>query len=176
MKLDVEEIENARDKVFQEFRAGNTLHADESGLVEFHGERYNIMGADYFMADIFKMLKEDYEEETPSILQSAGVRYGKKLVEAFEDQSGQERFGGFLGLLSFLGYSKPEVEEQKVIFPSSPTAEEYRKKNQDKQTTCYMLKGMLIGASLQIGDVTNFEETRCRANGDEGCVFEIKGE
>lgn len=174
MKIDIETVEKARDNTFESLRKENKLHADDSRLVEIHGERYNIMGADYFMADIFKMLREEYKEETPSILQSAGLRYGKKLVDTFEDESGQKQFGNFLGLLGFLGYSTPEVEEDKVIFLSSPTAEEYNKKNSDNQKTCYMLKGMLMGASMQIGEVTNFEETHCKANGDEKCVFEMK--
>lgn len=176
MNLDIKKVGNARDEVFEELKTQNKLHADESGLVEIEGERYNIMGADYFMADIFKMLREEYEEETPSILQSAGLRYGKKLVNTFEDKSGQKQFGSFLGLLGFLGYSKPEIKEDKVVFPSSPTAEEYKKRNQDTQKTCYMLKGMLIGASMQLESITKFEETQCKADGDEKCVFKIKGE
>ena len=42
-------------------------------------------------------------------------------------------FGNFLALLQFLGYSKINVEEDKIIVESSPTAEEHLKADYEEK-------------------------------------------
>ncbi|MDY6778121.1 MAG: hypothetical protein SVU32_05610, partial [Candidatus Nanohaloarchaea archaeon] len=130
MRLDTTVIEEHRDQTFRRLRSEEDLGGDEQGRVSLMGERFNIMGADYFMASILEMLSELYGQGAGGILRETGESYGDDLLALCEhDGEGDafsQCFGQFLGALAFLGYSKPEVEEDGVRFPSSPTAEEYR--------------------------------------------------
>lgn len=174
MNLDVETVEEARDAFFAEMRETETMEGDPSGEVSLLGHRFNIMGADYFMADIYHMLLDTFGEEAGGILQSTGIKYGEDLMALTGDAPFDRAFGRLLGLLGFLGYSKPRVEETAVVFPASPTAVEYTEKGYEERATCYFLAGILTGgATTRRDDLIRFEETACRADGDDSCWFEL---
>lgn len=170
--LDTDTVAAARDATFDDLK-DERLEGDENGRAELLGERFNIMGADYFMSDIYSVLLDDFGEEAGGILQSTGIGYGedlKNLVDSDEDWN--TVFGRVLGLLGYLGYSTPDVEEDRVIFPSSPTAEEWNKAGNGDRKVCHFLTGILTGAASSAQDgIVQFEEERCLADGDEACVF-----
>lgn len=172
MDLDVETVEAARDAFFEELRGRETMDGDPTGEVSLLGHRFNIMGADYFMADIYHMLLDTFGEEAGGILQSTGIKYGEDLAGLVGDRPFDEAFGRLLGLLAFLGYSKPSVSTEAVVFPSSPTAVEYAEKGYEARATCYFLGGILTGgATTRKGGLIRFEETVCRAKEGRHCRF-----
>ncbi len=172
MELDAGTVEQVRDAQFAALRDGEAMAADADGTLEMDGERFNIMGADYFMAGIFHALTEVHGEGAGGILRQSGRSYGADLFGMVEGD-GQDAFGRFLGLLQFLGYSEPAVDTGTVTVPASPTAVEYRRADHAPRPTCYFLAGMLTGAVQQLDADAQFVEERCRADGDDACVFRL---
>ncbi|MFQ3308468.1 MAG: putative hydrocarbon binding protein [Candidatus Nanohaloarchaea archaeon] len=170
---DLDKIREYRDKEFDKLKSQNNFEGDEDGEIRLEPQRYNIMGADYFMSEMLEMLSGVMGTGATGIIRSTGESYGDDLKESLEFKSkGSEDFGRFLGLLKRLGYSEPQINEGSIVVPSSPTAVEHRKTEYDEQKTCYFLAGILTsGAELLDQDIT-FSEIECRANGDEKCVFE----
>lgn len=175
--MDRETIREQRDATFDELRKTESMEGNEEGTVSMKGERFNIMGADYFMADILDMLSDTYGRGAGGILKETGVKYGKDLLDILEPSDDFEKgFGSLLGLLKFLGYSSPKIEGDKIIIPSSPTAVEYINKGYEQRRTCYFLTGILSGAAEKLGHDGRFIEEQCRANGHDNCIFILKGD
>lgn len=173
--MDTDRITAERDATFRRLDETEELVGDPDGTLTVQGERFNIMGSDYFMADIFKMLKDLYGQGSGGILRQTGISYGTDLTEFIEQGDGIETdIGRLLGLLAFLGYSKGRVEDEDIIVPSSPTAEEYRRADHGEDRTCYFLAGILTGALQDLGHAITVTETACRAAGDDVCRFELE--
>lgn len=178
VELDTERINTAIQQSFTSFQQDKKMSGDKQGNILFRDERFNIMGGDYFMADIFHMLSDIHGQGAGGILHHTGTTYGHDLLTLVDSDDPVAQFGQFLGLLAFLGYSLPHVEKDAVIFPSAPTAEEYRKKTYDPQKTCYFLAGMLSGATNKLfpEEKIRFIEDSCRASGDEVCQFTLQSQ
>jgi len=174
--MDSDAIHAERDRYFNELRDTEEMVGDPDGTLTFQGERFNIMGADYFMADIFHMLQDLYGQGSGGILQQTGKSYGEDLVSFIDAEDGDEAVGQFLGLLAFLGYSEPRLEDGELIVPSSPTAEEYAPKDHEPTKTCYFLAGILSGGLEELGQPHQVSEEACLADGDEHCRFSISEE
>lgn len=159
---------------FAALRESGDIAGDHDGNIRFHGERFNIMGADYFMADFYQSLADIYGEGAGGILKTTGEGYGEDLVAltATSDDT-DAAFGQLLGFLAFLGYSTPTVHEDRVVFPDTPTAAEHRKTNSSPQQVCYFLAGILTGSLQKLGIDKQFVETACRGNGADRCAFEL---
>lgn len=171
--MDIEQIHAERDQYFNELQDTEEMVGDQDGTLTFQGERFNIMGADYFMADIFHMLQDLYGQGSGGILQQTGKSYGEDLVSFIDADEGDEAIGQLLGLLAFLGYSKPRFEDGDIIVPSSPTAEEHLQKDHEPAKTCYFLAGIIGGALEDIGQPHQVSEEACKADNDEHCRFSI---
>jgi len=172
VELDAGTVAAARDAQFAALQDEEAMAADADGTLEMGGERFNIMGADYFMAGIFHALTAVHGEGAGGILRQSGRGYGEDLF-GMVDGTDQAAFGRFLGLLQFLGYSRPAVEAETVTVPASPTAVEYRRADHAPRPTCYFLAGMLTGAAQEVDADAQFVEERCRADGDDACVFRL---
>lgn len=170
--LDTDTVATARDATFADLK-DERLEGDENGRAELLGERFNIMGADYFMSDIYSVLLDDFGEEAGGILQSTGIGYGEDLSNLVEpDEDWNVVFGRVLGLMKYLGYSAPSVEEDRVVLPASPTAEEWNRAGNGDRKVCHFVAGVLTGAASAAQDgILQFEEERCLADGDDECVF-----
>lgn len=168
--MEIEEIDNSDvKKAFRRFKEQEDYKGDENGRVDILGERFNIMGSEYFMSDILETLSELYGAGSGGILRNTGDGYGKDIVEMLD----RPDFGEFLGFLAALGYSLPRVEDESIVFPSSPTAVAHAKEEDyDEKNVCYFLAGMLTGAAQELVDnEIEFREESCRAEGAEECVF-----
>lgn len=171
--MNPEEVNNFKENHFWRIRVSEKFEGDEDGDIQYGGKRFNIMGADYFMSDIIESLSELYAGAAGGIIRETGQEYGKELLEVIDDNEQDEMFGNYLALLQFLGYSNIQVEEDKIIVESSPTAEEHLKADYEEKRACYFLTGMLSGAYQKIySSEQQFTETRCKAAGDDRCVFE----
>lgn len=170
---DIDTIEEYKNKEFRKLKGENDFEGDEDGNIVLEPQRYNIMGADYFMSEMLEMLSDVMGTGATGIIRRTGESYGDDLKESLEfEEKGPEDFGRFLGLLKRLGYSDPEAEEDKIIIPSSPTAEEHLKTNHEDQKTCYFLAGILTSGAELLDEDINFTEVKCRADGEDKCVFE----
>ncbi|MFB6208165.1 MAG: V4R domain-containing protein [Candidatus Nanohaloarchaea archaeon] len=176
MKLETDIIEQEKQKTFTELRDNEDLSGDENGRVDVLDHRFNIMGADYFMAEILEMLAEVYGEGAGGILNNTGRGYAEDLVDLLQvSQDSQQAFGQYLGMLKFLGYSDIHVEEDGIIVPSSPTAESHLEQDHEEKKTCYFLTGMFAGGLEYLFDEEVLvQEESCKAAGDSECVFRIK--
>jgi predicted hydrocarbon binding protein len=173
--IDPETVQQHKDTTFNQLQQDETMRGDEDGNLTLKGERFNIMGADYFMADILDLLAETYGSGAGGILRETGEEYGQDLLDLLDTGNDlEEALGGLLGLLRFLGYSDPHVNNDSIEFPSSPTAVEHLKKDYDSRRTCYFLSGILTGAAQQTDTPVRFVEEQCRADGDETCLFRIQ--
>jgi len=173
--IDPETVRQHKDQTFNQLQHNETMRGDEDGELTLKGERFNIMGADYFMADILDLLAETYGSGAGGILRETGEEYGNDLLDILDTSEDlDEALGDILGLLRFLGYSDPKVKTDSIGFPSSPTAVEHLKKEYDKRRTCYFLSGILTGAAQQTDTPVRFVEEQCRADGDESCIFHIQ--
>ena len=173
--MNSEDVNEARKNYFWRIRVSEKFEGDEDGKIEFEGKRFNIMGADYFMSGIIESLSELYAGAAGGIIRETGEEYGQELLEIVDDAEkaeGDERFGNFLGLLQFLGYSEITVEEDSIKVKSSPTAEEHLKTDNDRKKVCYFLAGILSGGYQEVySSEANFSEEKCKADGDDECVF-----
>ncbi|MFB6204603.1 MAG: V4R domain-containing protein [Candidatus Nanohaloarchaea archaeon] len=176
MKLEPELVEQEKQSAFTELRENEDLTGDFDGNVEVMDHRFNIMGSDYFMAEILEMLAEVYGEGAGGILNNTGRGYAEDLVDLLQvSQDPQQAFGQYLGLLKFLGYSDIMVEEDGLIVPSSPTAESHLQEDHEEKKTCYFLTGMFAGGLEYLFDEeVVVHEEKCKAAGDPECVFRIK--
>ncbi|MDY6771095.1 MAG: V4R domain-containing protein [Candidatus Nanohaloarchaea archaeon] len=173
--MEAETIEQYKDETFRNLKKNESMHGDENGNVTLKDSRFNIMGADYFMSDILHMLSQTYGSGAGGILRETGEDYGQDLLDIMNaGENFNEAFGTLLGLLKFLGYSDPQINDDKIVFPSSPTAVEHLKKDYEQKRTCYFLTGVLSGAAKQLDEGIRFIEEECRANGDENCTFRVK--
>lgn len=169
----VDTIEEYKNKEFEKLLEENNFEGDEDGNIILEPQRYNIMGSDYFMSEMLEMLSGVMGTGATGIIRRTGISYGEDLKESLDFvHQGPEDFGRFLGLLKRLGYSDPKVEEDKIVIPSSPTAEEHLKTDHEEQKTCYFLAGILTSGGELLEEDVDFTEVKCRANGDEKCVFE----
>lgn len=173
MDLDPDTIKKAREDEFKHLKKTENMEGDSEGRVELAGERFNIMGADYFMAEIYESLSDLYGSGAGGILFNTGIEYGKDLLELVRDgDTPEESFGRFLGLLQFLGYSAPRIEDGRLVVPSSPTAESHLQTDNEKTKVCYFLAGILTGAAQEtLDDGLSIRENYCKAEGDTKCIF-----
>lgn len=170
---DVESIRKFKEEEFQNLVEQNKFEGDEEGNIELGPQRYNIMGADYFMAEMLEMMSDVMGTGATGIARRTGKSYGDDLKESLGfNEKGPEDFGRFLGLLKRLGYSDPQIEEGRIIFPSSPTAEEHIDSEHEEKKTCYFLSGILDSGAELLETEENFTEVKCKADGAEHCVFE----
>lgn len=172
--------ENIRDKInerFEHLKNDHDVAADNKGNAYIGGHRFNIMGADYFMADIFHNLMEIYGEGAGAILKNTGQKYGDRIHGVFEtSEKKEEAIGHDLGLLKYLGYSNMTYEGDTIEVESSPTAESYSRKYDKETKTCYFLSGIFQSFLRKHNDQIAVQEVKCRANGSETCIFEIERE
>lgn len=165
-------IQEFKEKEFHKLVEENKFEGDEEGNIELGPQRYNIMGADYFMAEMLEMMSEVMGTGATGIARRTGKSYGDDLKESLNfEEKGPEDFGRFLGLLKRLGYSDPQIEEDRIVFPSSPTAEEHIDSEHEEKKTCYFLSGILDSGAELLDSEENFTEVKCKAEGAENCVF-----
>jgi predicted hydrocarbon binding protein len=173
--LDPEEVNEACENFFWRLRVSEKFEGDEEGKIKYSGKRFNLMGADYFMSEIIENLSELYAGAAGGIVRETGQGYGRELLETVKEGQGDERFGYFLGLLQFLGYSKITAGEREITVSSSPTAEEHLKTDHQEKKVCFFLSGVLGGAYYDIYDEdVEVVEEECRADGAEKCRFVIR--
>ncbi|MFB6114788.1 MAG: V4R domain-containing protein, partial [Candidatus Nanohalobium sp.] len=173
--MNPEEVNNQKEDFFWRVRVSQNFEGDEDGRIEYRGKRFNVMGSDYFMSGIIESLSEIYAGASGGIIRETGIGYGKELLELIDEGEGDERFGNFLGFLQFLGYSEITVKEESIEVESSPTAEEHLKEDYEQKKTCYFLAGILTGAVQSIYNLdVNYVEEKCKADGDNECVFKRK--
>lgn len=171
--MNPEEVNNFKENHFWRMRVSEKFEGDEKGDIRYGGKRFNIMGGDYFMSDIIESLSQLYAGAAGGIIRETGQEYGKELLEVIDENEEDEMFGNFLALLQFLGYSKINIDEDRIIVESSPTAEEHLKADYEEKKACYFLGGILSGAYQRIySEERHFTETSCKAAGDDKCVFE----
>lgn len=170
-----DKVNEFKENFFWQIRVSETFEGDENGRIEYKGKRFNIMGADYFMSGIIESLYDLYADASGGIIHETGEEYGKELLEIIDEEEEDKKFGGFLGFLKFMGYSDIEASKGGFKVSSSPTAEEHLKTDQDNKKTCYFLAGMLTGAVQRVYDVdVEYTEMKCKADGDDICLFEKK--
>lgn len=174
--LNPEKVNDACENYFWRIRVGEKLEGDENGDINYSGKRFNLMGVDYFMAEIIESLSELYAGAAGGIIRETGHDYGRELLEAVGGaEEPDERFGNFLAFLQFLGYSEITAGDQKLLVSSSPTAEEHLKTDHDRKKVCFFLSGIFTGAYKDIyGEEVEVVEGKCKAEGAERCIFEIK--
>jgi len=173
--MNPEKVNDLKENYFWEIRVSEKFEGDENGKINYEGKRFNIMGADYFMSDIMESLPELYSGAAGGIIRETGQEYGKELLEVIDEKEEDDMFANFLALLQFMGYSKITVEEEQIAVKSSPTAEEHLKADYEEKKVCYFLTGMLTGAYQRVySSDRQFTETKCKAAGDEKCVFQKK--
>lgn len=180
--MNPEDVNEARENYFWRVRVSEKFEGDEDGKIEFEGKRFNLMGADYFMSEIIESLSELYAGAAGGIIRETGEEYGKELLEVIDDAEkaeGDEKFGRFIGFLQFLGYSEITVEKDSIRVESSPTAEEHLKEDHEDKKVCFFLSGILSGGYQEVySSEANFTEEKCKADGNEECVFvktEVEG-
>lgn len=171
----IDTIREYKEKEFKKLRRENKFQGDEDGNIVLGPQRYNIMGADYFMAEMLEMMSDVMGTGATGIARRTGKSYGNDLKESLDfEEKGPEDFGRFLGLLKRLGYSDPQVEEDSIVIPSSPTAEQHIESDHDEKKTCYFLAGILASGAELLDSEEDFTEEKCKANGDDECVFKSK--
>lgn len=166
-----------KERRFEALQQEQDFHGDENGDIILGPQRFNIMGAEYFMGEILSTLSDIYGQGAGGILRKTGNTYGHDLLEVLDtDQKPQQVIGDLFGLLAFLGYSDITVEDETtIIVSSSPTAVAYTRTNEEQRKTCYFLSGILEGAVQLIDEDYAIEETHCRADGDDHCRFSLAG-
>lgn len=167
--FDEEKVNSVLDERFEQLKRNEDTVADKEGIVTIEGERYNIMGAEYFMARMLEMLEEIYGQGAGGIIQNAGEEYGKELSPD-EVEDPQRAFGRILGHLKFLGYGHIYVEDDQVVLEDSPTAENY---SGDSVRSCYFVSGVLTAATREIfeDDEVILDEEKCKTGESERCHF-----
>lgn len=180
--MNPEDVNEACENYFWRVRVSENFEGDEKGKIEFEGKRFNLMGADYFMSGIIESLSELYAGAAGGIIRETGEEYGKEILEIVDDAEqaeGDERFGNFLGILQFLGYSQITAEKDRIRVKSSPTAEEHSEADYEEKKVCFFLAGILSGGYQEVySSEANFSEEKCKADGDDECVFvktEVQG-
>lgn len=167
-------INTVKDRRFEVLRKEQDFHGDEDGEIILGPQRFNIMGSEYFMAEMLASLSEIYGEGAGGIIRKTGITYGDDLLEVLDtDQEPQQIIGDLFGLLKFLGYSDIHLDGDTIIVPSSPTAVAYRKHHDEQRKTCYFLSGILKAAIGLLDEEGRVEETACIADGDDQCRFEL---
>ncbi len=151
-------------------------HGDENGNFTVNGKRIMLLGADYFMAQILKTLKEYTGPSAGAVLYNIGVEIGKEYFSEHvkEDEDKETSLGKFLGFLMFSGYSEITISENKIFIASSPTAFMTKKLGLGAHKSCYYIAGVLAGfLSKLFGKHIDIREIKCLAEGNEKCEFEI---
>lgn len=177
VNLDKETINMVKDRRFKVLRNEEEFYGDEDGKIILGPQRFNIMGAEYFMADILSTLGDIYGQGAGGILRKTGMTYGNDLLDVIDtDQDTTQIIGDLFGLLAFLGYSNIHVEDDDtVVVPSSPTADSFKDMYDDEMKACYFLAGILTAAVRLIDEDYTMTETACQADGDDVCRFMISG-
>lgn len=172
--------QNVRDRIAQRFESLKQDHdvaADEKGNAYIGDHRFNIMGADYFMADILHNLMEIYGEGAGAILKNTGQKYGDRIHGVLDGaDDAEEELGYDLGLLKYLGYSEIDYREDTIEVSRSPTAVSYNRKHDKDTKTCYFLSGVFQSFLRNLDSEIAVQEVKCRADGSETCIFEIERE
>ncbi len=175
MEFDTKKIEKIRDGEFKRL-VGLKAHGDTNGNFIVNGKRLVLMGADYFMAEVLKILKEYVGPTGGGILYNIGVEAGKEYFKAHhvEGESVEDTIGKFFGFLMYSGYSKITFDGEKIIVPSSPTADMWSKNIGEKTKTCYYLSGLFAGFLSELfKKQLDVREVKCMAAGHDRCEFEI---
>ncbi len=170
----VREFRNAEFKRLIQLKA----HGDSNGNFIVNGRRLILLGADYFMAEILNLLKKYVGVSGGAVLYNIGIDAGKDYFKGHynADSSKEEALGKFFGFLMFSGYSKIWVDADKIVVSSAPTADMSIKLGYDGHKTCYYLAGMFAGfLSSLFGKQIDVRETKCMAEGNKHCEFEIMG-
>lgn len=178
INLDIKKIEESKNEEFKKLLSSVNLHGNEKG--EIFVSEYDIylilFGADYFMADFYHHLSENFKKAAGGILYNIGIEVGKEIVKTLKMGNDYEKkIGRVLGFLKFIGYSDISfISQNKIIVKSSPDAIEFKKKYNEKTKVCYYLAGIFSGVLSNLLEKNiDVEETKCIANGDEFCEFEI---
>lgn len=175
MNFDTDEINSRISERFSMLKNKHDVAADDKGNAMIGAHRFNIMGADYFMADMLHDLKEIYGDGAGAIMKSTGQSYGKNIqgvLDGADDAS--EALGYDLGLLKYLGYSNISIEDDKIKVESSPTAESYKRKYDDQMKTCFFLSGVFQSLIQAHDEDASVQEAECLADGAEKCIFSVE--
>lgn len=175
MNFDTEEINEKISERFSLLRKNHDVAADENGDAMIGAHRFNIMGADYFMADMLHDLKEIYGDGAGAIMKSTGQSYGENIHGVLDGaDEASESIGDDLGLLKYLGYSNISIEGDDITVESSPTAESYKRKYEDEVKTCFFLSGVFQSLIQEHDEDASVQEVKCLADGAEKCIFKVE--
>jgi len=175
MKFDTDEINNRISERFNMLNKNHDVAGDENGDAMIGAHRFNIMGADYFMADMLHDLKEIYGDGAGAIMKSTGQSYGKNIHGVLDGaDNASEALGYDLGLLKYLGYSNISIEDDKIIVASSPTAESYKRKYDEEVKTCFFLSGVFQSLIQAHNEDASVQEVKCLADRAEKCIFRVE--
>lgn len=176
MEFNTAKIEEIKGIEFEKLREREAIMGNEKGEMILIGERFNVMGSDYFMADFLKILQKLAGPASGGILYNSGVELGKLYYGKFNEGTNDEILGKTLGFLKFCGYSDIRFSEDgTMVVENSPTAVAFKIKYTDRIKTCYYLAGILCGILSSVLDKRiSIIETKCIAKGDICCEFKVK--
>lgn len=174
MEINENKVEEVKRSEFERLRSLNA-HGDENGNFIVNGKRLMFLGADYFMAEILDTLKKYTGPSAGAVLYNIGVEIGKEYFdEHVKEDDKDEALGKFLGFMVFSGYSEIKTSDNKVVIKSSPTAVMSKRLNLGNHKTCYFIAGVIAGfLSKLFNKQIDVRETKCLAEGNEHCEFEI---
>lgn len=175
MEINENKVDEIKKSEFQRLKSLNA-YGDENGNFVVNGKRLMLLGADYFMAEILKTLKEYTGPSAGAVLYNIGVEIGKEYFVGHvkEGEETESVLGKFLGFLMFSGYSEISISNNKVVIASSPTAVMTKRLNLGNHKSCYYIAGVLAGfLSKLFNKQIDVRETKCFAEGHEHCEFEI---
>lgn len=178
-----QKIKETESKEFENLLEKIKIAGDRKGEIRIYGRRFNLMGAEYWTAGLYKVLEETVGKGSEGILYRSGFEVGKEhhkfIEEEFEDKNKAEKFGKYLGLLKFCGYGHIGVDHRDeslvIISKDSPDAEEWKRLYKKKMKVCHYLRGLFSGFLTSLfGKKINLIETKCQAEGADNCEFKIE--
>lgn len=175
MEINENKVEEIKKSEFQRLRSLNA-YGDENGNFVVNDKRLILLGADYFMAEILKILREYTGPSAGAVLYNIGVEIGKEYFAEHvkEGEEAESALGKFIGFLMFSGYSHISVSSNKIIISSSPTAVMTKRLNLGNHKSCYYIAGVLAGfLSKLFNKQIDVRESKCLAEGHEHCEFDI---
>ncbi len=175
MNLNTNGINDKIAERFSSLKKNHDVAADKNGDAMIGTHRFNIMGADYFMADMLHDLKEIYGDGAGAIMKSTGQSYGENIHGVLDGaENASDSLGYDLGLLKYLGYSNITVENDEITVESSPTAESYKRKYDDQLKSCFFLSGVFQSLIQEHDEDASVQEVKCLADGAEKCIFKVE--
>ena len=147
--------------------------------IEIEGRRFNVMGAEYWCAGLLEKLEKIVGQGAAGILYRSGFEIGKEhfdFMDGSYEGSDYKLLGKYLGFLKFCGYGEISVDYRDdcmfLKVHDSPDAEEWMDMHDEERKVCHYLRGLFAGflSSLKKVDV-RVDETQCRAEGFENCLF-----